>query len=137
MDIPAIATVEISSEDPQFPIDNVFQNEEGPGWRAGGAGKQTLRLSFETARTIRHIRLEFRETERERTQEFTLRWWAKGDSMPREIIRQQWNFSPRGSTREVEDYGVNLDHVSALELQINPEIGGGDVRASLQRWQIA
>jgi len=26
----------------------------------------------------------------------------------REILRQQWTFSPRGSTREVEDYDVNF-----------------------------
>ena len=45
----------------------------------------------------------------------------------REIVRQQWNFSPQGSTSEIEDYGVGLPGVSALELTITP-----DLRASMQ-----
>jgi hypothetical protein len=32
---------------------------------------------------------------------------------------------------------VNLNNVTALELQIIPEIRGGDTRASLHRFQIA
>jgi hypothetical protein len=37
-------------------------------------------------------------------------------------VTQQWNFSPAGSTTEVEDYAVSLQGVSALELAIQPDI---------------
>ena len=42
----------------------------------------------------------------------------------REILRQQYTFSPPGATREVEDYVVNLHGVTVLELRIVPDIAG-------------
>jgi hypothetical protein len=40
----------------------------------------------------------------------------------REIVRQQWSFYPQGSTTEIEDYQVNLDSVSVLELALKPDL---------------
>ena len=37
-------------------------------------------------------------------------------------MRQQWNFSPTGSTTEIEHYVVDLDAVSVLELAIRPDL---------------
>jgi hypothetical protein len=42
-------------------------------------------------------------TDATRTQEFVLRWSRDTGHSFREIVRQQWNFSPSGGTREVED----------------------------------
>ena len=55
----------------------------------------------------------------------------------REIVRQQYNFSPPEAIREVEDYDLNLDGVTALELTIIPDISGGSARASLAQWRVA
>ena len=74
---------------------------------------------------IRHIRLEFVESERERTQEFTLAWSGQLTGPSSEIVRQQWNFNPQGSTSEIEDYQVNLPNVAILELRIRPELNAG------------
>jgi hypothetical protein len=52
-------------------------------------------------------------------------------------LRQQWNFSPAGSTIEIEDYAVSLEAVSALELRIRPDIAGNDALATLAQWQVA
>jgi hypothetical protein len=52
-------------------------------------------------------------------------------------VRQQWNFSPAGSTSEVEDYEVWLDEVSILELAIKPDLVRGDAPATLAEWRIA
>jgi len=54
-----------------------------------------------------------------------------------EIVRQQYNFSPPASAREVEDYEIDLDGVTALELRIVPDISGGSVRASLAQLRVA
>ncbi len=81
--------------------------------------------------------LEFVETESERTQEFTLRWAGERSGPFKEIVRQQWTFSPQGSTKEVEDYQVNLDGVSALELVIKPNLDGAHGLATLARWRVA
>ena len=58
----------------------------------------------------------------ERTQEFTLRWAPAAGGSTREIVRQQWNFSPTGATTEIEDHVVDLDGVSVLELGIQPDV---------------
>jgi hypothetical protein len=72
-----------------------------------------------------------------RTQEFTLRWSEAPHGSFTEIARQQYNFSPRGSTREVEDYQVRLNNVSVLELTIKPELDAGSGIAALSRLCIA
>jgi hypothetical protein len=52
-------------------------------------------------------------------------------------VRQQWNFSPGGSTTEIEDYRVEVDRVAILELLINPDVSKGEAVATLTEWRIA
>ena len=79
----------------------------------------------------------FDEDTEERTHEFVLRWSADGGRSYREILRQQYTFSPPGTTREAEDYVVNLPGVTVLEIRIVPDISGGDARASLTQLRLA
>jgi len=134
LDLEAASVVEVTSEDPNYPIEFALA-ARGPGWRAAVKGEQIIRLVFDEPISLRRIRLEFSEAETERTQEFTLRWARKGEP-PKEIVRQQWNFSPHGSTREVEDYQVNLDSVSVLELMLKPDLQPDRALASLAAWRI-
>jgi hypothetical protein len=115
-----LATVEISSEDPEFPIEGALIRN-GSGWRAAQTGQQLIRLIFDAPLDLRRIQLRFDETACERTQEFTLRWSPAEGKGSTEIARQQWNFSPEGSTTEIEDYAVNLENLSVLELAIVPD----------------
>jgi len=55
----------------------------------------------------------------------------------KDVVRQQWNFSPPSSVDEREDYRVDLPTATALELMIQPDISGGEAHASLERLQIA
>ena len=71
----------------------------------------------------------FEENETARTQEFR-------ESSVKEIVRQQWNFSPPNSIREVEEYQVELSSVTVLELAINPNISGGLGQLLLQAKRI-
>ncbi len=132
-----IASVEVTSEDPSFPIESAFTSEDGPGWRASHRGEQQIRIIFDQAASLRRIQLRFVETEFERTQEFTLRWSSADGGPTKEIVRQQWNFSPRGSTSEVEDYEVSLEDVSVLELEIRPDLTRGEAPAALAMWRVA
>jgi hypothetical protein len=92
---------------------------------------------FDQPQRIERLHLEFHEDQLERTQEFVLRWSSNGGQSYREIVRQQYNFSPPGTTREREDYPVNLDGVTNLELSIVPDISGGPARASLAQLRLA
>jgi hypothetical protein len=47
------------------------------------------------------------------------------------------NFSPAGSTSELEDYEVYLDGVSALELVIRPDLTHNDGLATFAAWRVA
>jgi hypothetical protein len=130
LDLAELVRVELTSEDPRHPFDPVFEEGGDHGWRAGGPGKQTIRLLFDDPQTIRRIRLRFCDREQERSQEFVLRYGDQSGSS-REIVRQQWSFSPGGSTEEVEDYTVDLVGVTMLELEIDPDRGKNTLPATL------
>ena len=137
LNLEEIARVEVSSEDPQHPIESAFQRGESLGWRASQPGEQTIRLLFDEPKDLRRIWLRFSEPQIERTQQFTLRWADSQTGPFREIVRQQWNFNPRSSTIEVEDYKVDLHRVLALELIIDPDLGKNQAFAALAEWRIA
>jgi hypothetical protein len=137
LNLEQIATVEVTSEEPNFPIESVFSLEDGPGWRASQKGEQQVRIIFDQPVSISRIQLCFVEPERERTQEFSVRWSPAEGGPPNEIVRQQWNFSPAGSTREVEDYQVGLDRVAVLELAIIPDLTRREAPATLAKWRVA
>jgi hypothetical protein len=69
-------------------------------------------------------------------QEFVLRWVDAASEL-REVVRQQWNFSPGGSAEEVEDYRVDLPGVVELELVVTPDTSGGESPASLAELRVA
>ena len=137
LDLEALAQAEVSSEDAAHPIESALIPNTGSGWRAAQAGKQTVRLSFDKPQKIRSIRLVFQENEQERTHEFVLRWSPDSGQSYREIARQQYNFSPPGTTREFEDYTVELHGLTTLELIIVPDIGGGSAYASVTQLRLA
>ena len=137
LDVEDLAEVELTSEDAAHPIESALVPGEGSGWQAAASGKQTLRLLFAKPQRLRRIWLRFAERAAARTQELALRWSPDGGQSFREIVRQQWNFSPQGTTEETEDYHVDLSGVTVLELEIVPHISGGDSRASLAQWWLA
>jgi hypothetical protein len=136
LDVDGAASVEVTSEENGFPIESALLGVEG-GWRAADAGTQTIRLIFDEPQKLRRIWLIFEDSENTRTQEFVLRWSSDSGNSFREIVRQQWNFSPPESVREVEDYAVELSEVTALELSIMPDTSGGAARATLTSLRVA
>jgi len=137
LDLERLVQVEVTSEHSEYPVEAALIPNAGARWRAEQPGKQTIRLLFDEPQHITRIRLVFQEGERERTQEFSLRWSTDNGTSYREITRQQYNFSPPSTTREVEDYAVDLNGVTILELTITPDISRGDVFASLEELRLA
>jgi hypothetical protein len=137
LDVESAAIVEVTSEDPDCPVESAFISGDARGWRAAAPGSQTIRLVFDQPQRLKCISLVFKENETARTQEFVLPWSPDGGSSVKEIVRQQWNFSPPDSIREVEEYQVELSSVTVLELVINPNIGGGVARASVKNLRLS
>ena len=136
LDLEAVARVEVTSEDAAHPIESALLPVGATGWRAESPGEQTIRLLFDAPQRLRRIRLLFREEKEARTQEFVLRWSPTTESSWRDVVRQQYHFSPSGATEEMEEYQVELEHVAALELAIIPNLSGGSY-ASLAQLRLA
>jgi hypothetical protein len=136
--VEGLAEVEVTSEALAYPVECALLPEPGAGWRAGWPGPQTIRLHFRPPQRLRRIWLNFLETERERTQEYTLRWSPDYGESFHQIVRQQWNFSPQGATCEIENHHVELPSVTILELKIIPDVQiGTKAVASLAQWRLA
>jgi hypothetical protein len=132
-----MAQVELTSEDPTHPIEGALLARGEFGWRAAEPGIQSIRLLFHQPQRLRRIRLRFHEPAAGRTQEFALRWSPDGGRSFRELVRQQYTFSPDGATSELEDLNVDLAAVTALELTIIPDQGRGQAFATLEEWRLA
>jgi len=131
LDLSTTAVVEVTSEETDYPIEAALIPGEPNGWRAAEPGTHMIRLIFDRPQKLKRVFLVFDEKEMSRTQEFVLRWSPDREGTLREILRQQWNFSPPHTTTEIEDYSVELLDVRVLELTITPDIRGGRARASL------
>ena len=129
IDLDQLATVEITSEDSTHPIEGALLPGSRSIWRAAHTGVQTLRLIFDAPQNVKLIHLVFTEEYQSRTQEFVLRWSSSDGEPFKEIVRQQYNFTP--GSREIEDYVVDLNDVRILELEIVAAINSQDVCASL------
>jgi hypothetical protein len=132
-----IADVEVTSEANGYPIESAFTFGAGPGWRAASSGKQRVRLVFDQPPSIKRILLQFKEPTVARTQEFSIQWSGGAGDPFKEVVRQQWNFSPQGSGIETEEYHVDLKAVAMLELLIDPDLGAREAVATLADWRLA
>ena len=137
LDLDRAAVVEVTSEEKEYPVESALVSGEIRGWRAADSGTQTLRLIFDEPKKLTRISLVFEETETERTQEFVLRWSPDGGRSFREIVCQQWNFSPPNTVYEVENYRVDLSGVTVLELVVVPDISRGSAHASLKSLRLS
>lgn len=137
LDLEHMVQVEVTSEDPDFPIESALTENGHTGWKASKAGRQTIRILFDEPQQIHKIQLVFTEEQQARTQEFVLRWGSANEESYREIVRQQYTFSPDSTTREQENYTVNLQDLKVLVLNIEPDLSGSDARASLSSLRIA
>ncbi len=128
------ATVLVTSELPDHPIDHMCDGQRGPGstrWIAEQAGDQTVVLAFDTAQNINMVSLEIEETEVSRTQEVTLATSRDGGQTYRELLRQEFNFSPSGTTFEHEEWRLAAEGITNLRVWIRPDKGGQPCRASI------
>lgn len=124
LDLDALATVHITSEDSLFPIEDALVDKPDAkpwsGWRAARNGPQTVLIKFDNPTSLRRIHLHIIEAASPRSQEFAI-FASSGAGDHREVVRQQFNFNPNGASEEIEDFSVDLHDVTALELRIDPD----------------
>ena len=132
-DIPALATVLVTSEAPEHPVDHLFDASGGPGgtrWIAGADGEQTLALAFDAPQSIRAIGIEAEEPSATRTNVLVISLSEDGGRTYQERIRQEFNFSP-GTTFEREEWSVPAERITHVRVVIQPDKGHAPHRATL------
>lgn len=95
----AIATVWVTSEGADAPIDRAFDQSRGAGGSrrvASLPGKQQLILAFDTLQTIRTTSLEVEELEVSRAQVLHVSVSYEGGQTYQGLRRQGYTFSPPG-----------------------------------------
>ena len=81
-------------------------------------------LEFDRPQTISRLVYEVEEATRERTQEVRVEVSEDGARTYRQILVQEYNFSPRGATYQREEQRLDLDRVTHLRLAIVPNKKG-------------
>ena len=111
--IESVATVYVSSEEADHPIECVFDEQRGPGgtrWVAGEDGEQVVIVAFDAPQTINQVALEIEECHIYRTQEIQLAVSKNGGVAYEELRRQEFNFSPDSTTFEREEWTISEQH---------------------------
>lgn len=124
----------VTSETPDHPVEHLFDQNRGPGgtrWVAQTPGEQTLILAFDDRQPLKEIALEVEEREVARTQELEISISSDGGATYRQLVRQEYNFSPPGTTFESERWPIPPTPVTHLKLRIRPDKSGGPCVATM------
>ena len=128
LDVKRGATVAYSSEQPTHPVDHMFDGRDGPGgtfWASASMDTaETILLEFDHPQSISRLIFEAEERHVERTQEVRLEVSCDGGSSFRQLLVQEFVFSPRGATFQREDLRLSAVNVSHVRLTIVPHKNG-------------
>ena len=112
IDIAGGATIAYTSEDPAHPVEHMLDGSCGPGatrWiSARPDTTEHIVIEFDRPQTISRLVYEVEETMRERTQEVRVEVSEDGGRSYRQILVQEYNFSPGGATYQREEQRFNL-----------------------------
>ena len=128
IDTAGCATIAYSSEDPANPVELLFDGHSGPGatcWVSARPGAiEHIVFEFDQPQRISRLVYEVEEATRERTQEIRVEVSEDGGRTYRQILVQEYTFSPRGATYQREDQRIELHGVTHLRLTIVPNKNG-------------
>jgi hypothetical protein len=128
LDIASRAAIAYSSEDPAHPVEHLLDGRSGPGatrWMSARSDvTEQIVVEFDQPQTISRLVYEVEEATRERTQEVRVEVSEDGGRTYRQLLVQDYTFSPRGATYQREEQRLNLHRVSHLRLTIVPNKNG-------------
>jgi hypothetical protein len=128
VDIASCAAIAYSSEGPAHPVEHLLDGRSGPGatrWISARPDViEQIVVEFDQPQTISRLVYEVEEATRERTQEVRVEVSEDGGRTYRQLLVQEYTFSPRGATYQSEEQRLNLRQVSHLRLTIVPNKNG-------------
>jgi hypothetical protein len=128
VDIASCAMIAYSSENPAHPVEHLLDGRSGPGatrWISARSDViEQIVVEFDQPQTISRLVYEVEEAVRERTQEVRVEVSEDGGRTYRQLLVQEYTFSPGGATYQREEQRLNLHQVSHLRLTIVPNKNG-------------
>ena len=106
-------------------------------WSAACPGEQMIEIRFHHPTPVRRLRVVTTETEQSRTQEMSVWVSLHRGERHHHVLRQQFNFSPDGATEDVEEYTLDLEDVSVIQLRIVPSVDGRPATARVSELRVA
>jgi hypothetical protein len=131
IDIAGEATIAYSSENPDHPLEHLIDRHFGRGGtRWAGARQDTTErivLEFDHPQRISRLVYEVEECWQERTQEVRVEVSTDHGRTYRQVLAQEYTFSPQGATFQHEDLRLDLAAITHLGLTVVPNKGGSGV----------
>ena len=131
IDVASLATFRYSSEDPDHPLDHLIDGHCGRGgtrWASARANTtECIELEFEPAQEISRLIYEVEEHRVERTQQVRVEISTDRGRIYRQVLAQDYTFSPEGATFQHEDVHLELRPITHVRLTIVPNKGGSGV----------
>jgi hypothetical protein len=128
IDIARTATICYSSERPTDPVEYLFDGHSGAGatrWLSARPDTtERIVVEFDAPQAISRLLYEVEETERERTQEVRAEVSEDGGRTYRQILVQDYTFSPHGATFQRQDQRFERSLASHVRLTIVPNKNG-------------
>src|SRR5260370_26508104 len=125
-DLPRIRKRPLDAE--AHAVEHLLDGHSGPGatrWMSARPDiTEHIVIEFDRTQAISRLVYEVEETMRERTQEVRVEVSEDGGRSYRQILVQEYNFSPGGATYQREEQRVNLRQVTHLRLTIVPNKSG-------------
>jgi hypothetical protein len=131
IDISRQAHFAYSSEDPNHPLEHLVDGRHGRGstrWASARVdATERIVLEFDQPQVISRLVYEVEESEQARTQEVRVEISTDRGRTYRQVLMQDYTFSPHGATFQHEDLRLDLPAITHLRLTIVPNKGGSGV----------
>lgn len=128
IDISSHAVLAYTSDDPDHPIENLIDGSHGRGstfW-TGAAPNTTERIvvEFDQPQSVSCMIYEVEECSCERTQEVRVEVSSDAARTYRQVLVQEYTFSPAGATFQRQEQRFNLPSITHLRVTIVPDKHG-------------
>jgi hypothetical protein len=131
IDIRREATLAYTSEDPDHPLEHLTDGHCGPGATRWASARpdatERIVLEFDHPQRISRVGYEVEECRRERTQEVRVEVSSDQGHTFRQVLAQDFTFSPQGATFQQENLRLDVPAITHLRLTIVPNKGGPGV----------
>jgi len=128
IDIDTCAVIAYSSEDPEHPIENILDGRNGAGGTRWASARhntpEQIVLEFDTPQSISRLVYEVEERNFERTQEIRVEVSNDAGRTYRQLLVQEFTFSPQGATLQHEDLRLSVEAADHFRLMIVPNKNG-------------